>query len=179
MLYETYQNIRYRSQHKVMKYAGMLLPFPVPDLLQGPGSVKKLARRIQVDGRRQVLVVTDNILMKLKLPEGFLASLADSGIGYTVYSDVQPNPTIENVEDGVRVYRENRVRQHCGVRGRITHGLRQDYRRPGVQLADTGSLDERQLQGAAPHPAAVRRPDYRGDRVRDHGGGRDHRCGHP
>lgn len=108
MLYKTYQNLRYRTQHKVMKYAGMFLPFPVPDLLQGPGSVRKLAKRIQADGRRQVLVVTDNILMKLQLPEEFLKSLEESGVGYTVYSDVQPNPTIENVEDGVRAYRENK-----------------------------------------------------------------------
>ncbi len=108
MLYQTYQTLRYRTQHKVMKYVAMALPFPVPDLLQGPGSVRKLAGRIQADGLRHVLVVTDRVLMDLKLPQGFLKSLDKSGVEYTVFSDVQPNPTIENVEDGVRAYRDNK-----------------------------------------------------------------------
>lgn len=108
MILKAYQTVRYRTQHKVMKYLSMVLPFPVPDILQGPGSVKKLARRIQADKVNNVLVVTDKILMDLGLPDGFLESLDESGIEYTIYDEVMPNPTIECIEDGVIVYKSGK-----------------------------------------------------------------------
>lgn len=103
----TLKTSMYRAQQRVMKIAAMVLPFPVPALLTGPGSVKQLAENLSVRGLKQVLVVTDKVLMELKLPEGLLTSLDEHGIGYTVFDDVQPNPTIENVEAGRKVYREH------------------------------------------------------------------------
>jgi len=97
----------YRAQQRVMKVAATVLPFPVPALLTGPGSVMGLAENVSVRGLRQILVVTDKVLMELKLPQRLLGSLDAHGIGYTVFDDVQPNPTIQNVEDGRRVYREH------------------------------------------------------------------------
>ena len=97
----------YRAQQRVMKVTATVLPFPVPGLLTGPGSVKQLAENLSVRGLKQVLVVTDKVLMDLELPKDLLTSLEEHGIGYTIFDDVQPNPTIENVEAGVRVYKEN------------------------------------------------------------------------
>ena len=94
----------YRVQHQVMKTASTIIPFPQPVLLTGPGSVNKLAENIKVRGLKHVLVVTDKVLMKLKLADGLLASLKENGVKYTVFDDVQPNPTIENVEKGRRIY---------------------------------------------------------------------------
>ena len=97
----------YRAQHRAMKMVSMIVPFPVPALLIGSGSIKNLAENIKVRGVRHVLVVTDKVLMDLKLPESLLESLKDHGIRYTVYDNVQPNPTIENVENGRKVYQKN------------------------------------------------------------------------
>jgi alcohol dehydrogenase len=99
----------YRAQQKVMKVAAGVLPFPVPALLTGAGSVGQLAENIRLRGLRHVLVVTDKVLMDLKLPEGLLQSLREKGVQYTVFDDVQPNPTIANVESGRTAYRAN----HC------------------------------------------------------------------
>jgi len=60
-----------------------------------------------VRGLKRVLLVTDKDLMGLGLPNGLLASLAEHGVAYTVFDEVQPNPTIENVEAGVRAYKEH------------------------------------------------------------------------
>jgi alcohol dehydrogenase class IV len=98
----------YRAQQRTMKLAATVLPFPVPVLLTGPGSVRQLAENLSVRGLRQVLVVTDRVLMGIGLPRPLLESLAERGIATTVFDDVQPNPTIENVEAGVRVYRDHR-----------------------------------------------------------------------
>lgn len=95
----------YRVQHGVMKVASGILPFPVPALLTGAGSVGQLAENIRAKGVKHVLVVTDKVLMDLKLPEVLFASLKDHGVNYTVFSDVNPNPTIENVEAGRKIYK--------------------------------------------------------------------------
>jgi alcohol dehydrogenase len=62
----------YRSKQKTMKIVSIVIPFPEPELLTGPGSVKKLAQKIKEKGLKHVLVVTDKILMKLKVPAGLL-----------------------------------------------------------------------------------------------------------
>jgi len=95
----------FRAVHKAMKIGVMVLPFPVPELLTGAGSVKNLAAEIKKDGVSNVLVVTDKVLMGLKMPEGLLNSLKDNGIQYTVFDEVQPNPTIDTIENGLKVYK--------------------------------------------------------------------------
>ena len=57
----------YRAFQRVMKVAANVLPFPIPVLLTGAGSVMKLAENISVRGHKKVLVVTDKVLMNLKL----------------------------------------------------------------------------------------------------------------
>jgi alcohol dehydrogenase len=107
----------YRAFQKVMKLATKIIPFPIPVLLTGPGSVMMLAENIKARGIKRVLVVTDKVLMGLKLLDGFLASLEKHGIAYTVFDDVQANPTIENVEAGRKIYRQNKCRAIVGFGG--------------------------------------------------------------
>jgi len=102
----TVKKALYRTQHRVMKVAAGVIPFPVPGLLTGPGSVDQLAENISLRGLKQVLLVTDKVLMGLELPKGLMDSLESRGVACTVYDEVQPNPTIEQVEAGVRAYRE-------------------------------------------------------------------------
>lgn len=106
----TLKKIYYRVFQIVMRYAVMILPFPVPVLLIGPGSVKNLAENIKARGIKNVLVVTDKVLMDLKLLESFLSSLSEKNIKYAIFDDVQSNPTIENVEAGKIVYKQNKCK---------------------------------------------------------------------
>ncbi|MCG6912157.1 MAG: iron-containing alcohol dehydrogenase, partial [Deltaproteobacteria bacterium] len=104
------KKIFYRVVQKIMKYVSKVMPFPVPVILTGPGSVKTLIDNIKARGIGNVLVVTDRVLMDLKLLDGLQASLAAHDIQYTIFDDVQPNPTIENVENGREVYKKNRCK---------------------------------------------------------------------
>ena len=107
----------YRTQQRVMKAASKILPFPVPVLLTGPGSVKKLAENIKVRRLKNVLVVTDKILMDLKLLDGLFDSLHENEVKYVVYDEVEPNPTIESVENGRKVYQKNKCDGIIGFGG--------------------------------------------------------------
>lgn len=94
----------------IMRAFTVVLPFPVPVLLTGAGSVKKLAENLRVQDIKNVLVVTDKTLMDLKRLDDLLASLSEKNIKYTVFDDVQPNPTIENVEVGKAIYKQNKCK---------------------------------------------------------------------
>lgn len=107
----------YRIQQRTMKTVSGVIPFPVPMLLSGAGSVKNLAENIKVRCLKNVLVVTDKVLMDLKLPESLLESLHEHGIKYTIFDDVQPNPTIENVEKGRTLYQKNKCDSIIGFGG--------------------------------------------------------------
>ncbi|MCA9520405.1 MAG: iron-containing alcohol dehydrogenase [Myxococcales bacterium] len=103
----TLQKALYRARQRVMKLSARVVPLPIPGLLTGPGSLDQLAENISVRALKRVLVVSDKVLMQLGLPQRLLLALERRSVAYTVYDDVQPNPTIENVENGVIVYREH------------------------------------------------------------------------
>lgn len=92
-----------------MKIGMCVLPWRVPKLMQGPGSVKKLPAAVKRRGFKKVLIVTDHTLTNLGLLDGMLDAMADSGLDYVIYDGVGPNPADENVEDGVVMFRE----RHC------------------------------------------------------------------
>lgn len=98
----------YRAINVALKISGKVIPFPVPALLTGPGSVIRLAENIKARNIQKVLVVTDKNLMELKLADSMLRSLKERNIDYIVFDDVRPNPTIQNIEDGRKVYLENK-----------------------------------------------------------------------
>ena len=100
----------FRSVQWVMKYAAMILPFRVPAILTGQGSVKTLVDNIKARGLNHILVVTDKVLMDLNLLDGLQTALKENGINYVIFDDVQPNPTIENVEAGKEVYKQNKCK---------------------------------------------------------------------
>lgn len=96
-----------RAFQAVMKVGNYFMGYRMPEYIEGPGSIKKLASMIREKGCDNVLVVTDNGLMKLGLPNSMLESMQAEGVRYTLFSDVSPNPTSDDVEAGFRLYRDN------------------------------------------------------------------------
>jgi len=93
----------------IMKIGNYILPYHMPEYIEGADSVLKLPAWMKEKGVKNVLVVTDNGLMKLGLPEPMFKAMDVEGIKYTVFSDIEPNPTSDNVEAGFEVYKQN----HC------------------------------------------------------------------
>lgn len=75
--------------------------------LSGAGSVKELPRFLKDKGFKSILIVTDGGLYKLGMADPILAACEAEGMKGCVYHDVVPNPTIENIEDGLKLYKEN------------------------------------------------------------------------
>ena len=73
----------------------------------GHGRVADIVAACAQMGMERPLIVTDEALVQLPIMEDLLTPLQEASIAYSLYSNVQPNPTGENVEAGVAVYREN------------------------------------------------------------------------
>lgn len=78
-----------------------------PELLEGPGAVRKLPEFVKSKGLNNVLVVTDKGLTGLHLLDGMYEEMEKAGVKYTVFDGVQPNPSIENIEAAKDAYLNN------------------------------------------------------------------------
>ena len=72
----------------------------------GRGSRVELANEIKSRRFQKVLVVTDKSLLECGVAGKITEVLDKEAIEYVVYSDVKPNPTVKNVQDGVNLCRE-------------------------------------------------------------------------
>ena len=97
----------YRTFQKVMKIALFAFDWSEPELLEGPGAIKKLPEFVKSKGFKNVLVVTDKGLTSLHLLDSLYEKLDEAGVKYVVYDGTQPNPTIGNIEDARQMYLDN------------------------------------------------------------------------
>ncbi len=97
----------YRIYQTAFKVAMNFLDWSEPQLLEGKGSILKLPEFIKSKGIHKVLVVTDKGLMGLHLLDPMFEKFTQVGIEYVVYDEVQPNPTIPNIEAAREMYIQN------------------------------------------------------------------------
>ena len=113
----------------------------------GAGSVKELAGEIQRRGFQKVLVCSDPDLIKFGVTKKVLDVLDGAGIAYDVYSEIKPNPTIENVQSGVAAFKA------AGADGLVAVGggsSMDTCKAIGIIIANPEVADVRSLEGVAP-----------------------------
>jgi alcohol dehydrogenase class IV len=83
-----------------------LRKFVAPELLFGVGARHYAGRYAKNFGAKNVLLVTDGGIIKTGMIEEIGADLTEAGICFEVFSDVTPNPRVENVMQGAEVFRQ-------------------------------------------------------------------------
>ena len=106
-----------RAFHYTMKAGNYVLGYREPALLKGSGAILQLPELLKKKGIDDILFVTDPVLLKLGLPDSLLKAFDEAGIRYTVFSGVDPNPTSDNVEEGLRKYLANACRSLVALGG--------------------------------------------------------------
>lgn len=92
----------YKLFQLALKWSTKLLTFRTPELFSGPGSSLLLCDHIATrTGVKNLLIVTDGMLVKIGLLNAMQARLTELGVRYVVYDGVLPNPTIEQIETGL------------------------------------------------------------------------------
>lgn len=102
-MYKFYCRI-YQGLFKMVSY---LLPWRKPELLEGENSLSKLPQLIKSKGIDNVLIVTDEGIVALGLLDGLYKGLSDEGVDFVVFDKTVPNPTIENIEEALQMFKAN------------------------------------------------------------------------
>ena len=97
-----------RIRHLIFKIINRILVFPEPETISGPQSLKRIPELLADRSIEQILIVTDDDLVKIGLAQKLTAILENKNINYTVFSDIKPNPTLKNLEEGLKVYLDHR-----------------------------------------------------------------------
>jgi len=94
-----------RAYQRTMKVGIRVMNFREPVILDGISGLANKVKELNFD---TVLIVTDDALHnKLLLLEDLKAKLAENGVFYAVYDKTVPNPTIDNIEEGLKLYKES------------------------------------------------------------------------
>jgi alcohol dehydrogenase class IV len=106
-----------RIIHGLMRPVVRIIKFPEQQIISGAGSLIQLASVIKKKDIDVVAVITDATLMKLNLLQPLINGLEKENIKYLVYDGVMPNPTIQSVEEGLKLYNKNSCQCVIGFGG--------------------------------------------------------------
>ena len=113
----------------------------------GAGAIAEIPGELQRRGYKKVFVCTDPDLVKFGVAAKVTDLLDEAGIAYSVYSDIKPNPTIQNVADGVEAFKAAEADSIVTIGG----GSAMDTAKAiGVIITNPEFADVRSLEGVAP-----------------------------
>lgn len=108
--------VYYRLRHLAFNLLARIINIPLPTVKCGSNSTATIAAILQEKALEKVLIVTDKGIINTGLTGKLLEALNSGNINYTLFHKVEPNPSIENVEEGLSLYRQN------GCQGIIAFG---------------------------------------------------------
>lgn len=113
----------------------------------GAGAINAIPDEIKARGFKKAFVASDPDLIKFGITAKVTDLLEKAEIPYTVFSDIKPNPTIENVQNGVAAFKA--AEADCIVA--IGGGSSMDTAKAiGIIITNPEFEDVRSLEGVAP-----------------------------
>ena len=113
----------------------------------GKGAIQEIAGEVTSRGLQKALVCSDPDLLKFGVTQKVTDVLDAAGIAYEVYSEIKPNPTIENVKDGVEAAKAAQADCIIAIGG----GSSMDTAKAiGIIITNPEFADVRSLEGVAP-----------------------------
>ncbi len=113
----------------------------------GAGAISAVVTEINNRGFKKIFVATDPDLIKFGVAAKVTDLLDAANIEYVVYSDIKPNPTIENVQNGVKAFKAAKADSIVAIGG----GSSMDTAKAiGIIITNPEYEDVRSLEGVAP-----------------------------
>lgn len=111
----------------------------------GSGAIEAISSEAKARGLKKAFVCSDPDLIKFQVTKKVLDVLDSAGLEYEIYSDIKPNPTIENVQSGVKAYKNANADYIIAVGG----GSSMDTAKAvGIIIANPEHIDVVSLEGA-------------------------------
>ena len=112
----------------------------------GKGAIQEIAGEVKARGLEKALVCSDPDLLKFGVTKKVTDVLDAAGLAYQVYSEIKPNPTIENVKDGVEAAKAAQADYIIAIGG----GSSMDTAKAiGIIVTNPEFADVRSLEGTA------------------------------
>lgn len=112
----------------------------------GAGAIAEIANEAKAHGFKKAFVCSDPDLIKFNVTSKVTDILTANGLDYELYSDIKPNPTIENVKHGVEAFKASGADYLIAIGG----GSSMDTSKAiGIIIANPEFEDVRSLR--APH----------------------------
>ena len=113
----------------------------------GHGAIKEIPGLIKARGFKKAFVASDPDLVKFGVTANVTNLLEENGIEYTLYSDIKPNPTIENIQHGVEAFKESGADMMITIGGGSSMDTGKGI---GIIINNPEFADVRSLEGVAP-----------------------------
>ncbi|MCQ2368841.1 MAG: lactaldehyde reductase [Kiritimatiellae bacterium] len=113
----------------------------------GAGAIASIPTELKNRGLKTPIVFSDPDLIKFGVTKKVTDILDKEGIKYTIYSDIKPNPTIDNVKNGVKAAKKAKADSIIAIGG----GSSMDTAKAvGIILTNPKFADVRSLEGLSP-----------------------------
>ena len=112
--------IKAKAQLKAVQALTYILPVSHPLVFAGPNSALNLCDNIQQLGMKKVLIVTDEVLLKLGVIQPLQSKLEQANIQVTIFAEVKPDPTFEIVEKAIQLFTSSQSDSVLAVGGGST-----------------------------------------------------------
>lgn len=113
----------------------------------GSGAINEIATEAKARGFKKAFVCSDPDLVKFNVTKKVTDILDEAGLDYEVYSEIKPNPTIENVQTGVVAFKASGADYLIAIGG----GSSMDTAKAiGIIITNPEFEDVRSLEGVAP-----------------------------
>lgn len=113
----------------------------------GKGAINEIPGVVKSKGFKHIFVCSDPDLVKFGVTAKVTELLEKEGIPYTLYSEIKPNPTIKNVQDGVVAFKACAADSIIAIGG----GSSMDTAKAiGIIITNPEFEDVRSLEGVAP-----------------------------
>lgn len=113
----------------------------------GAGAIKDIATEAKGRGFKKAFVCSDPDLIKFGVTKKVIDVLEGAGLDYEIYSNIKPNPTIENVQTGVEAFKKSGADYLITIGGGSSMDTAKGI---GIVIANPEFEDIRSLEGVAP-----------------------------
>lgn len=112
----------------------------------GAGAIKEITTEVKRRGFKKAFVCSDPDLVKFGVTKKVTDLLNEAELGYELYSNIKPNPTIENVQTGVAAFKAAEADYIIAIGG----GSSMDTAKAiGIIITNPEFEDVRSLEGVA------------------------------
>ena len=111
----------------------------------GSGAIQEIVTEVKTRGFKKAFVCSDPDLVKFNVTSKVTDLLKGAGLDFELYSNIKPNPTIENVQTGVAAFKKSGADYLIAIGG----GSSMDTAKAiGIIIANPEHEDVRSLEGA-------------------------------